>query len=171
MMSRALRLLPLFGSGDPWLLCACAAEECIEAFAFAFRHPFRGFLLAGDERRDNMANNRVSVSGLGTNTKVGKYKCSKIQIKHQMFSHVGKFWRARSRLYRNRLLHVDTNFAAFFKIYTICTLLHRCNLKILANTRFEKSAISVKIQQNVANVACRKISKNLPNFKIFNQII
>ena len=30
---------------------------------------------------------------------------------------------------------------AFFKLYKICILLHRCNLKILANNRFEKSAI------------------------------
>ena len=33
------------------------------------------------------------------------------------------------------------------------TLLHRCGLKILAKSRFEKSAIFVKIQQKFANVA------------------
>ena len=38
---------------------------------------------------------------------------------------------------------------AFFKLYKICTLLHRCNLKILAKNRFEKSAFFVKILQNI----------------------
>ena len=30
---------------------------------------------------------------------------------------------------------------AFFKYYTICILLHRCNLKILVKDRFEKSPL------------------------------
>ena len=45
----------------------------------------------------------------------------------------------------------------FFKLYKICILLHRCNLKILAKNRFEKSAIFVKIQQKLCE--CRKICK------------
>jgi hypothetical protein len=40
---------------------------------------------------------------------------------------------------------------AFFELYKICILLHRCNLKIFAKNRFEKSAIfcenSAKIVQ------------------------
>ena len=46
---------------------------------------------------------------------------------------------------------------AFFKLYKICIFLHRCNLKILAKNRFEKSAIFVKIQQKFCR--CRKIFK------------
>jgi hypothetical protein len=41
---------------------------------------------------------------------------------------------------------------AFFKLYKMCILLHRCNLKIFAKNRFEKSAIFKQIQQNFANV-------------------
>ena len=40
---------------------------------------------------------------------------------------------------------------AFFKLYKICILLHRCNLKIFAKNRYEKSAIFVKIQQILQN--------------------
>ena len=39
---------------------------------------------------------------------------------------------------------------AFFKLYKICILLHRCNRKIFAKNRFEKSAFFMKIQQNFA---------------------
>ena len=46
---------------------------------------------------------------------------------------------------------------AFFELYKICILLHRCNLKIFAKNRFEKSAIFVKIQQKFCK--CRKICK------------
>ena len=46
---------------------------------------------------------------------------------------------------------------AFFKLYNICILLHRCNLKIFAKNRFEKSANFVKIQQKFCK--CRKICK------------
>ena len=46
---------------------------------------------------------------------------------------------------------------AFFKLYKICILLHRCNLKNLVTNRFEKSAIFVKIQQHFCK--CCKICK------------
>ena len=53
---------------------------------------------------------------------------------------------------------------AFFKIYKMCTLLHRCDLKMLAKNRFEKTAIFVKFQQKIANIAkfakCCQISRN-----------
>ena len=42
------------------------------------------------------------------------------------------FWRARSRLYQNERLQENMRLTAFFKLYKICILLHRCNLKILA---------------------------------------
>ena len=63
-------------------------------------------------------------------------------------------WRARSRLYRNEILQENMRSTAFFKLYKICILLHRCNLKILAKNRFQKSANFVKIQQHFCK--CRK---------------
>ena len=48
---------------------------------------------------------------------------------------------------------------AFFKLYKICILLHRCNLKILAKNRFETSAIFLKIQQHFANFQFCKIDR------------
>ena len=54
---------------------------------------------------------------------------------------------------------------AFFKLYKICILLHRCNLKIFAKNRFEKSAIFVKIQQNFCK--CCKIGKHNETFAKF----
>ena len=57
------------------------------------------------------------------------------------------FCRARSRLYQNEILQENMRLRAFFKLYKICIFLRRCNLKILAKNRFEKSAIFVKIVQ------------------------
>ena len=73
------------------------------------------------------------------------------------------FWRARSRLYQNEILQENMRLTAFFKIYKICILLHRCNLKIFAKNRFEKSAIFVKIQQKL------QMSQNLQNFAKFQK--
>ena len=39
-----------------------------------------------------------------------------------------KFWRARSRLYQNEILQENMRLTAFFKLYKICILLHRCDL-------------------------------------------
>ena len=41
---------------------------------------------------------------------------------------------------------------AFFKLYKMCTLLHRSKLNILAKDRFKKSAIFMKFQQIFANL-------------------
>ena len=62
------------------------------------------------------------------------------------------YWRDRSRLYQNKIFQETMRLTAIFKLYKICILLHRCSLKIFAKNRFENSAISVKIQQNFANV-------------------
>ena len=62
------------------------------------------------------------------------------------FANFANFWRARSRLYQNEILQENMRSTAFFKLYKICILLHRCNLKIFAKNRFEKSAISVKFK-------------------------
>merc|ERR1719460_3366131 len=82
------------------------------------------------------------------------------------FENFANFWRARFRLYQNEILQENMRSTAFFKLYKICILLHRSNLKIFAKNRFEKSAIFVKIQQNFCK--CRKICKILPNFKNFS---
>ena len=78
-------------------------------------------------------------------------------FENAFFENFANFWRSRSRLYQNEILQESMRSTAFFKVYKICILLHRCDLKILAKNRFEKSAISVKIQQkslkNVANAA------------------
>ena len=60
---------------------------------------------------------------------------------NQMFAN---FWRARSRLYRKQCLQESMHFAAFFKLYKMCTLLHRSKRNILPRSRFKKSAIFVK---------------------------
>ena len=49
-----------------------------------------------------------------------------------VFENFAIFWRARSRLYQNEILQENMRLTAFFKLYKICILLHRCNLKILA---------------------------------------
>ena len=41
---------------------------------------------------------------------------------------------------QNEILQENMRSTAFFKLYKICILLHRCNLKILAKKRSEKSA-------------------------------
>merc|ERR1712094_82251 len=76
-------------------------------------------------------------------------------FENAFFENFANFWRARSRLYQNEILQENMRSTAFFKIYKICILLHRCNLKIFAKNRFEKTAIFVKIQQK--NCKCREI--------------
>ena len=61
---------------------------------------------------------------------------------------VGKschFQTVRSRLYQRRFLQPNNHFAAFFKIYKICTLLHRSELKFLKKIvqLFQKSVIKI----------------------------
>ena len=87
-------------------------------------------------------------------------------LKNAFFENFANFWRARSRLYQNEILQENMRSTAFFKLYKICILLHRCNLKIFAKNRFEKTAIFVKFQQK--NCKCRKICKILSNFKKFS---
>ena len=50
-------------------------------------------------------------------------------------------------------LQGNMRLTAFFKLYKMCILLHRCDLKIFAKNRFEKSAIFVKFSKKFANVA------------------
>ena len=72
---------------------------------------------------------------------------------------VANFWRARPRLYQSESLQENMRLAAFFKLYKMCILLHRCNLKIFAKNRFEKSAIFVEYQQNLNFADVAKFGK------------
>ena len=74
-------------------------------------------------------------------------------FENAFFENFANFWRARSRLYQNEILQENMRLTAFFKLYKNCILLHRCNLKMLAKKRFEKSAIFVKIQQKLKKIA------------------
>ena len=107
-----------------------------------------------------------SLATVGAGPRAQGVRVSKISKFCKIFVN---FWRARSRLYQNEILQENMRLTAFFKLYKICILLHRCNLKILAKNRFEKSAFFVKIQQKFCK--CRKICKILPNFKKYSWII
>ena len=52
-------------------------------------------------------------------------------FRNAFFEIFANFWRARSRLYQNEILQENMRLTAFFKLYKICILLHRCNRKIL----------------------------------------
>ena len=76
----------------------------------------------------------------------GQAPADKAFFENAFFENFANFWRARSRLYQNEILQENMRSTAFFKLYNICILLHRCNLKVFAKNRFEESAIFVKIQ-------------------------
>ena len=50
----------------------------------------------------------------------------------KFFENFANFWRVRSRLYQNEILQENMRSTAFFKLYKICILLHRCDLKNFA---------------------------------------
>ena len=81
-----------------------------------------------------------------------------------IFRKFANFWRARSRLYQNEILQENMRSTVFFKLYKICILLHRCNLKVFAKNRFEKSA-------NFREISAKKLqmSQNLQNFVKFQK--
>ena len=84
--------------------------------------------------------------------------------KNAFFENFANFWRARSRLYQNEILQENMRLTAFVKLYKICILLHRCNLKIFAKYRFEKTAIKL-----FREISAKKIA-NVANFDKFCQI-
>ena len=77
-------------------------------------------------------------------------------FENAFFENFANFWRARSRLYQNEILQENMRSTAFFKLDKICILLHRCNLKIFAKNRFEKTAIFVKCQQEKLQMSQKK---------------
>ena len=104
--------------------------------------------------------------GLETGCRGPKFIKNYIFFANSKIKIFANFWRARSRLYQNENLQEIMRSTAFFKLYKICILLHRCNLKIVAKNRFEKSAIFVKIQQKM--LRCCKFYSDLPTFKNFS---
>ena len=80
-----------------------------------------------------------------------------------------KFWRARSRLYQNEMLQeiyaFDSISQALQDVHTFAPL----QSQNFSKNRFEKSAIFVKIQQHVANVAKSAIQLNLIIFARFQK--
>ena len=85
-------------------------------------------------------------------------------FENAFFENFANFWRARSRLYQNEFLQENMRSTAFFKLYKIYILLHRCNLKILAKNRFEKIAIFHEIS------AKEKKNAKIAKFAKFCQI-
>ena len=68
----------------------------------------------------------------GAAVQLDRSKCWQASKIDQNWQNFVNFWRARSRLYRNEILQENMRSTAFFKLYKICILLHRCNLKRLA---------------------------------------
>ncbi len=58
--------------------------------------------------------------------------------------------------YSNYIIHM--RFSAFFKIYMICTLVHRFKFNILSKKLFNKSGILVKFRQIVCNFFPKDVS-------------
>ena len=89
----------------------------------------------------------------------GEIKSAKLAVFRNLLNFFANFWRALSRLYQNEFLQENMRSTAFFKLYKICILLHRCNLNFLAKNRFEKSTfyflfeISAKRFANFATFA------------------
>ena len=59
-------------------------------------------------------------------------------FENAFFENFANFWRARFRLYQNEILQENIRLTAFFKLYKICILLHRCNLSNLKKQREKK---------------------------------
>ena len=74
------------------------------------------------------------VSGY-TGFTVGRMTCAGLWVAtlaKLAFFIIAIFWRARSRLYQNEILQQSMRLTAFFKLYKMCTLLHRSKLNASA---------------------------------------
>ena len=65
----------------------------------------------------------------------------------------GILYKARSRLYRTEISQENMRLKAFFELYKICILLHRCNLKILAKIGLKNRPVLSKFSKQFTNVA------------------
>ena len=59
--------------------------------------------------------------------------------------------------------------AAFFKLYQICTLLHRSKLNCLAKNRFKKSAIKFWRNFNFKTKPCKNLQNVFCKFSKFQK--
>ena len=85
-------------------------------------------------------------------------------FENAFFENFANFWRARSRLYQNEILQENMRLTAFFKLYKICILSHRCNLKIFAKKSVWKFS---NFCENSAKIL--QMSQNLQNFAKFQK--
>ena len=110
-------------------------------FAKNWQLPYGSTTLRGGMLRPSGV--RGALRGVRVN-KIGKF-C-------KMFADFVNFWQARSRLYQNEILQETMRVTAFFKLYKICILLHRCNLKILAKNRLNavKGCFVLVLRENTA---------------------
>ena len=92
----------------------------------------RGAEAASLRRRMDHAKDLAHLPWTLGSARIARVRVSKIS----KISKIGKFWRARSRLYQNELLQENMRLTAFFKIYKMCTRLHRSKLNILAKHLF-----------------------------------
>ena len=74
-------------------------------------------------RQSDVPANRVIPIPALSRSELGLAKLGKL-------ANFANFWWARSRLYQNEILQENMRLTAFFKLYKICILLHRCNLEI-----------------------------------------
>ena len=70
-------------------------------------------------------------------------KLAKFIENWQILQNFANFWRARSRLYQNEILQENMRWTAFFKLYKMCTLLHRSKLNSLAKHRFRQNSATI----------------------------
>ena len=87
-------------------------------------------------------------------------------FENAFFENFANFWRARSRLYQNEISQENMRLTAFVKLYKVCILLHRCNLKNPEKMGLKNQQFSWKF----SNIFCKccEIWKCLPNFKKFS---
>ena len=63
----------------------------------------------------------------------------------------GKLYKARSRLYRNQILQVNTRWKALAEIYTMLSFAHLCNLNFFCKKFGKNFAEFCKILQKKTN--------------------
>ena len=123
-------------AGAPCLLLCLSLPP--EEFSSDPPSAFAASLCSSFTRSDSPCRSRST--GFSAFLRVRGLGLAKLAKFGQILQKFCNFWRARSRLYQNEILQENMRLTTFFMLYKICILLHRCNLKIFAKNRFEKSA-------------------------------
>ena len=84
---------------------------------------------------------------------------------------LANFWRARSQLYQNEILQENMRLTAFFKLYKICILLHRCNLKILAKIGLKNQQFSWNFSKILQFFLRNLRQKTINNWRTFAEYL